>query len=239
LLHALLLIQLAATPAQTAEAERQVHASINDYDLGFFEQALHEAEEAYRLVPLPQILFNIGQCERALKHWDKAAFFYRRYLAKLPDAPNKAQVEDLITEVEYRFKTQQIAPRPVPRPTPAPVVVVSPLPAPAPPSPLPAEPVPPQAVQPPPPPPAHSHTAGWVFGSVAVACLAFAVVGIVEVANFEGLQSKLSNTPSYSQWLKDATTEESAAPAASNWEIVAIVTGAGALASGTTAVLTW
>src|SRR5208282_1727037 len=72
LLHAILLLQLLATPPEAHDAEALVHASMRDYDLGYFEQALREAEQAYRLYPLPQILFNIGQCHRALEHWERA-----------------------------------------------------------------------------------------------------------------------------------------------------------------------
>jgi tetratricopeptide (TPR) repeat protein len=164
LLHAILLLQLAVTPPEANEAEKLVHASIQDYDLGSFDKALDEAEQAYRLDPLPQILFNIAQCHRALKHWEQAAFFYRRYLLKLPAAPNRRTVDDLLTEATYRAKAAQLpAPKAGPAPSlnaelaleqapgPKPILPDTPLSAPA------------AAVSEAPPPTSHSHWLGaWL-----------------------------------------------------------------------------
>jgi tetratricopeptide (TPR) repeat protein len=224
-----------------------VHASMSDYDLGYFEQALREAEQAYRLYPLAQILFNIGQCHRALKHWDKAAFFYERYLQKLPDAPNRERVEQLLAETQYRAKAEALQPHP--EPAPQGVVVVSPLPPP--PQAAPAPPpvvakteasVPPAAVEPwaektaeaP-----HSRTAAYVLGSVALASLVVMVIGIVEVESFESVVGRLNNPVSYTAWEADEATANSQVSQAQVWEVVAFTTGAMALGTGTAAVLTW
>lgn len=237
---AILLLQLAAEPPPAAEAARLVHASIRDYELGFFEQALHEAEEAYRIDPLPQILFNIGQCQKALKHWEQAAINYQHYLAKMPDAPNRAKVEDLLTEVTYRLKAEQLpspAPPPAPAPAPTPVVVVAAAP-PSVPTPAPTEAVPPAALEAA-PPSSHSHAAGWVLGAVAVACLGVAVAGIVGVANYESFRGRLTNPTSYTQYQQDLANASSEGDQANTWEAVAITTGAAALVAGTTAALVW
>jgi len=244
-LHAILLLQLAVPPSQSpaaTEAARLVHASINDYELGFFDKALHEAEEAYRLAPLPQILFNIGQCHKALKHWERAAFYYEKYLAKIPDAPNRAKVEDLLTEVTYRLKAEQLPappaqPAPVPpaaTPAPAPVLVISsaPLSATTP------EAVPPAAIDVV-AEPHHSHTASWILGSVAIACVATAVVGIVEVENYESFRGTLSSPASYTYWEQNSPKNTGMGQTAQIWEVTAIITGAVALATGTAAAFTW
>jgi tetratricopeptide (TPR) repeat protein len=239
LIVAILLLQLAAEPPPAAEAARLVHASIRDYELGFFEKALHEAEEAYRIDPLPQILFNIGQCQKALKHWEQAAINYQHYLAKVPDAPNRAKVEDLLTEVTYRLKAEQL-PSPAPPPAPAaptPVVVVAAAPTPVP-TPAPTEPVPAAAVEAA-PPSSHSHAAGWVLASVAVACLGVAVAGIVGVENYESYRNRLANPTSYTQYQKDFANAASEGDQANTWEAVAITTGAAALVAGTTAAFVW
>jgi tetratricopeptide (TPR) repeat protein len=232
LIHAILLLQLIATPTDLREAERLVHASMSDYDLGFFDKALHEAEDAYRRDPLPLILFNIGQCHRALEHWEKAAFYFRRYLQKLPDAPNRALVESLLTAIDYKLKAQQL-----PAPAPAPVVVVA---APPPPASSPATPVSiaPTALEASVTPP-HSHTTAWVLGAVTLACVAVAVVGIVEVQSYESLRGQLATERSYTQWQRDSTTVLGEASGATSWEVAAITAGAAALATGTGAVLTW
>jgi tetratricopeptide (TPR) repeat protein len=141
LLSAILLLNLVAvTPPEARQAEELVHACMRDYDLGEFDQALREAVEAYRIDPLPAILFNIGQCHRALGHWDKAVFFFQRYLSKLPAAPNRKNVEELLAASRRQLKEQQRRPAPA-QPASQSVVVVSPRPL------LPA------ATRPAPPPP--------------------------------------------------------------------------------------
>ena len=235
---AILLLQLAAEPPQAAEAARLVHASIRDYELGFFEKALHEAEEAYRIDPLPQILFNIGQCQKALKHWEQAAINYQHYLTKVPDAPNRGKVEDLLTEVTYRLKAEQLpSPAPPAAPTAAPTSVVVVAAAP-PKAPAPAEALPAAALEAA-PASSHSHAAGWVLASVAVACLGVAVAGIVDVANYESFRGRLSNPTSYTQYKMDLANASSEGNQANTWEAVAITTGAAALVAGTTAALVW
>jgi tetratricopeptide (TPR) repeat protein len=242
-LHAVLLLQLLATPSQTHDAQELVRASIRDYDLGHFDEALKEAEAAYRLDSLPQILFNIGQCEKALKHWEKAAFFYERYLSKLPQAPNRKRVEELLAEAQIRLKEAQQAAAPD-----SSVVAVSPLPPPAlvepalPPAAALPESVPPAAVEPfaekaveaP-----HSHTAAYVLGSVAVVSLVFMVVGIVQVENFESVVGRVNNPVSYTAWKADEATAASQLSGAQAWEAVAFAAGAIAFGTGTAAALTW
>lgn len=222
MLHAILLLQLAVTPPEANEAEKLVHASIQDYDLGSFDKALDEAEQAYRLDPLPQILFNIAQCHRALKHWEQAAFFYRRYLLKLPAAPNRRTVDDLLTEATYRAKAAQLpAPKAGPAPSlnaelaleqapgPKPILPDTPLSAPA------------AAVSEAPPPTSHSHWLGASLAAAAVVSAGFAIYGTVKVGDY--LQTR-----SPGAWTN-----------ANNWGGAAIVLAI-ATAGGTTgAILTW
>ena len=70
--------------ARAAEASASVQAEFqqgeNAYNLGHFEESRLAFERAYQLDPLPAILFNIGQCYRQLGAYDRAAFFYQRYL---------------------------------------------------------------------------------------------------------------------------------------------------------------
>ncbi len=73
-----------------------------EYDLGNFEGALGGYSEAYRLHPAPALLFNIGQCHRQLGQYERAAFFYRRYLALEPDSPDAPLVTQLIQQMEAK-----------------------------------------------------------------------------------------------------------------------------------------
>ncbi len=239
MLHAILLLQLAAQTPQARDAELLVHDSIADYDLGYFEKALGEAEQAYRLYPLAQILFNIGQAHRALKHWEKAAYFYRRYLAKVPNAPDRPKVEGLLAEVERQAKAEQAPEAPAPQ---AVVMVSPPAPAAAV-QPTKTESVPAAAVEAPKPPaePSHSHATAYVLGSTAVASLIVMVIGIVYVENFQSLVGQVGSTtpPNYTTWTADQAQAQSELPHAQAWEWVAVITGTVAAATCTAAVLTW
>jgi tetratricopeptide (TPR) repeat protein len=73
-----------------------------EYDLGNFQKALEGYSEAYRLVSAPALLFNIGQCHRQLGQYERAAFFYRRYLALEPDSPDAPVVQGLVKQMEAK-----------------------------------------------------------------------------------------------------------------------------------------
>ncbi len=90
----------AGEDAQTKVAKKHFYAGEKLFALGRLADALKEYEAAFDAKPLPAFLFNIGQCHRNLHDYDAAIFSYRKYLSLLPDAPNKAEVEDLIRELE-------------------------------------------------------------------------------------------------------------------------------------------
>ncbi len=100
-----------------------------EYNEGEFGYALIDAKAAYSLRPVPALLYDLGQIHRALHHWEEAAFSFRAYLRQLPDAPNRATVEDLISLMEKKLaeapppplfvpplpSTPQTSPAPTPR----------------------------------------------------------------------------------------------------------------------------
>ncbi|MGQ0504254.1 MAG: hypothetical protein ACT4TC_02965 [Myxococcaceae bacterium] len=100
------LLALPVSAQQTASPhEEEVRAGLKRaqqaYDLARFEAALNEYTQAYRLDPLPALLFNMAQCHRQLANYERAAFFYRRYLDLSPKRPQNAElVEGLIREVK-------------------------------------------------------------------------------------------------------------------------------------------
>ncbi len=206
---------------------------MRDYDLAHFAEALAEAEQAYRIDPLPQILFNIGQCHLGLKHWDQAAFFYERYLAKLPDAPNRRRVEELLFEAKSsgaaarQLAVEQAAPT-VPALLPSPAAEVPPEAL----SPF-AE----KAVE-----PRHSRAAAYALGAVAVASLVVMVIGIVEVESYQSLVGTLDSPSSsigYPAWRVQQQQAASEYSQAQVWQWVAGAAGVVAAGTGTGAVLTW
>jgi tetratricopeptide (TPR) repeat protein len=69
------------------------------FNLGKFADALTDYQAAYEAKPLPGFLFNIAQCYRNMGNYERARFFYRRYLALEPRTSNRRLVEDLIAEM--------------------------------------------------------------------------------------------------------------------------------------------
>jgi hypothetical protein len=132
-----------AAPAEHGDEARQLTLqSIREYNLADFEPALRDAKQAYAISGKPALLFNLGQCHRALGHWKEAKFFYRGFLREQKDARNRREVLDLIAqmEAEEQRAPQTAASTTTPAPSQSPAVppaanptAASPsLPAPAP-----------------------------------------------------------------------------------------------------------
>ncbi|HVR63364.1 MAG TPA: tetratricopeptide repeat protein [Polyangia bacterium] len=91
-----------------------------DFNLGKFEDALHGYQAAYEAKPLTAFLFNIAQCYRNLGDYERARFFYKRYLTLEPRTPNRRVVNDLIAEVTRLQKAAPVPAESRPEGTPAP-----------------------------------------------------------------------------------------------------------------------
>ncbi len=142
----------AADDAATRTAKRHFERGQKLYALTKFREALDEYQQAFDAKPIPDFLFNIGQCYRNLGDYDSAIFSYKKYLAATPDAANRAQVEQLIDDLQAkkdREDARRLALQPQPPQT-------APPPAAAP-------------AAPPPPPPDHPlYTRWWFWTGVGV-----------------------------------------------------------------------
>ena len=94
-------VAAADDPALRA-AKRHFDRGEKLYALTKFSEALDEYQEAFDAKPIPDFLFNIGQCYRNLGYYDSAIFSYQKYLKLAPDAPNRDKVEQLITDLEAK-----------------------------------------------------------------------------------------------------------------------------------------
>jgi tetratricopeptide (TPR) repeat protein len=106
----LLVLSAASVLAQSpdARAKEKFKSSQTDYDLGRFEPALKGFSEAYEIKPLSGFLFNIAQCHRQLGQYERARFFYRRYLDVSPTVPKNAdQVELLLKQMDERLAEEE------------------------------------------------------------------------------------------------------------------------------------
>jgi tetratricopeptide (TPR) repeat protein len=99
------------------------------YAQGDFEAALSEYLAAFDEQPLPELLFNVGQCQRNLDRYGDAIFSFRRYLALRPDAPNREAVLKLVAELERKREREEIRPPPVSAPPEPQRVALVPTPA--------------------------------------------------------------------------------------------------------------
>lgn len=79
--------------AKQITAEAQAH-----YDAGRFQEAAEAYRRAYAVVPAPELLFNLGQCQRLLGRPQRSVKYFQAYLRLRPDAPHRALVEQLIEE---------------------------------------------------------------------------------------------------------------------------------------------
>ncbi len=85
------------------QAREKFRIAQKAFNLGSFEQALDYYSQAYSLKAHPGFLFNIAQCYRMLREYERAAFFYKRYLSlATPGRAEEALVTDLIQEVETK-----------------------------------------------------------------------------------------------------------------------------------------
>jgi hypothetical protein len=90
--------------AENKERAREMYrAASQHYDFGEYKQALDGFKEAYRNYEDPAFLFNIAQCHRALGDKQDAVLFYRSYLRKSSDAPNRAEVQNTIAELDAQI----------------------------------------------------------------------------------------------------------------------------------------
>lgn len=78
-----------------------------EYDVGKFQEALDLYSKAYERYPMPALLFNIGQCHKLLKNYEREIFFFRGYLRAQPSAANRAAVEALIAEAQRQLEDQR------------------------------------------------------------------------------------------------------------------------------------
>jgi tetratricopeptide (TPR) repeat protein len=90
-----------ATASSDDEVARNLfQAGKAAYESGNYEDALEFFEKAHARSHRPQLLFNVGQAADRLRDDQKALTAFRAYLAALPDAENREEVENRIRALE-------------------------------------------------------------------------------------------------------------------------------------------
>jgi len=248
-------LALGISAKDAKEAERLVKQSIVEYNVGDFDAALADVTKAYKLRPAPALLFNIGQCHRALHHWEKAEFFYHGYLREKPDAPNRDKVEALIEEMQQKQRAEGVpaavtaaaplaaaplaAPLATPTPPPVeattvPLVMTEPRATPAPANAAPAaatEATMPAARR------ESSHPSGWAIGlgSGAIAATVVAGIGAATLIDFQSYRNGLQGPPQ----TYPGSTYLSKRSQAQAWQVITPIAAGVAATCLLGAVLTW
>src|SRR5262249_28463094 len=80
-----------------------------EYAIGRFAHAIELYKQAYALTQRPSMLFNIAQAYRLANDPTQAKFFYESYLRRVPDAPNRPEIEQRIDEMEQAIAKMRTA----------------------------------------------------------------------------------------------------------------------------------
>lgn len=130
-------VVLAALPAaageeDTRDAREHLGRAKIHFKLREFDAATVEFREAYRLKPVPALLFNIAQCERMRGKYLESKFYYEQYLRDLPEASNLDEVRRQMAELTKLIQDEGKEPAAsgvpaVPPPAPVAAPLVAPL----------------------------------------------------------------------------------------------------------------
>jgi tetratricopeptide (TPR) repeat protein len=80
------------------------------YKLGRFDEALEADSRAYELFNAPSLLFDIGQCHRNLRSYERAIFFFEEYLREETNPARRTLANELIAESRAELEKQRLQP---------------------------------------------------------------------------------------------------------------------------------
>jgi Tetratricopeptide repeat len=92
------------------EADLHARRGVALYNLGKYEEAIDEFEDAYKAFQSDALLFNLAQAHRKLEHCDRALTYYHQYLAGTPTPALAQQVEKLLPDLEAACRTRDAHP---------------------------------------------------------------------------------------------------------------------------------
>lgn len=95
------------TSDNKAAAKQHFETGLRAYNVGEFETAAEEYKLAYKLNPDPVLLYNCAQAYRLANKLSDALLFYRSYLRNVPNATNRAAVQERIALLETQLAQQR------------------------------------------------------------------------------------------------------------------------------------
>jgi tetratricopeptide (TPR) repeat protein len=99
------LVSVASAQASQADKVRARELYTQGQQLfrqGDFTNAQRSFEDAYRAVPNPVVLLSIAECQVRAEEYGNALATLRQYLKEKPNAPDRAQVESQISNLEAK-----------------------------------------------------------------------------------------------------------------------------------------
>jgi hypothetical protein len=88
------------SPAQKQQMREHYDKATRAYDVQRFAEAVQEYQKVYEIGGDVAMLFNVAQAYRLNGQLEDAVFYYRRYLERSPNAPNRADVEKKIGDLD-------------------------------------------------------------------------------------------------------------------------------------------
>src|ERR1700761_7389720 len=107
---------------ELGEARQHYQNAQRAAELGEYDVAVREYAAAFHYQDDPAFLYDLGQVHRLAGHVSEAVRFYRMYLIKAPDAPNRAEVlgklealqRERAAQAERQRSTATVTPPPAP-----------------------------------------------------------------------------------------------------------------------------
>src|SRR5690349_7243874 len=106
--------------AAMAQAKTHFETGRNAYNAGDYVTAIREFKAAEALRPSPILDYNIGLANEKLGKKRVALKYYNRYLEQMPNAPNRAEVDGRIAQLQQDLAAQPPPPPPQPNQPPPP-----------------------------------------------------------------------------------------------------------------------
>jgi len=79
------------------------------FEIGDYKAALDNFKKAYVAYEEAAFLFNMAQCQRLLGEKPEALRTYRLYLRKIPNSPNREEIEKVISSLEAAIEQDNTA----------------------------------------------------------------------------------------------------------------------------------
>src|SRR5262245_32736376 len=100
-----------AQKGPSSDAKRKAKAYFKQgkayQDAGAYDDAIAQYRSAYDLVPLPELLFNIGQSYRLKADKGKAVEYYRRYLEAVPEGRGSDEAREHVAKLRRELEVDE------------------------------------------------------------------------------------------------------------------------------------